>query len=430
LPSFPPEEGSWQKAMTRARSFDGLTEIHLRGFLRGPAVRLVERIVEDGAAARDFLEATDTGGHPGRLIDEVRRGLERSSWLCEGGGCRFLTSRHRIDPREEARGIIERIDAEASGCRDALFSIAPVEGTLGFDALTRVTGHDRAALWYIVEHSLEEGYLRRDRSGRYHFTSEAAARTLAARLSEPKRLGLLRKAHDEIKNIVREHDSSSGLLLRCARIERGASHLQRAYRCFLAAALKARQEYRKDLFLEAVDEARTIQREVAAGTVALARAFGQVEEEILGTGAKGRVALERLRSLPIEVSLKVADFGIARRAGSVPGEDGLPWGTPRYMSPEQARKDPLTPASDLYSLGILARELVEGRHPLGTLKGKAAIAAIIAGEIDTPARDEGSRSLLETLIDRMLDPAPDRRPGAEELAGALQRIQTGRGEFP
>lgn len=426
LPPLPPDENHWQVAMRDAASAEGLTEVHIRGFHRGPAVRLVERIIGDRTAAREFLEEIGGDGHPGRLLGEISSGLGKGAWLNEGFGCRFIASKHRDDPRQEAADFMARFDEEASGFRELLGALAPVDGTLGFESFTRVTGHDRAALWYIFEHAMEAGYLRRDSAGRYHFTSELASRSIAARLPEEKREKILRKTHEEIKNVPMESGISSGFLLRCGRIERGASQSKNAYRCFLAAALRARQEYRKDLFLVAVDEARSMQKLLASANPGLTRAFSQVEKEILGSGARGRSALERLRSLPTGVRLKIADFGIARRSGSVPGEDGLPWGTPRYMSPEQGRKEPLTPASDIFSLGVVAREMFDGRHPLGTRKGKEAIAAIVSGEVLSASEEQGVNSPFEALIDKMLDSAAPNRPTAREVAETLQRLQTDR----
>jgi serine/threonine-protein kinase len=70
-------------------------------------------------------------------------------------------------------------------------------------------------------------------------------------------------------------------------------------------------------------------------------------------------------------SAKVVDFGMARR--SLPGgsaQDTVLWdpspaggisGTPAYMAPEQARGEPATPASDVFSLGLILYEMVTGR---------------------------------------------------------------------
>lgn len=67
--------------------------------------------------------------------------------------------------------------------------------------------------------------------------------------------------------------------------------------------------------------------------------------------------------------VKLLDFGIAKLTGAdQPGQDltadGALIGTPRYMSPEQIRGEKLTPQSDLYSLGLVAYELLMGKKAI------------------------------------------------------------------
>src|SRR5207253_168785 len=61
--------------------------------------------------------------------------------------------------------------------------------------------------------------------------------------------------------------------------------------------------------------------------------------------------------------IKILDFGLAQTAGLGLAVDDLPLGTVGYMSPEQTRGEPLTGASDVFSLGVMLVELATGKHP-------------------------------------------------------------------
>lgn len=74
--------------------------------------------------------------------------------------------------------------------------------------------------------------------------------------------------------------------------------------------------------------------------------------------------------------VKVIDFGIASVAGTLDDSGEFVFGTPEYMSPEQLRGDPLTAATDIYSLGVLSHALLTGRtlHPAGVSASEMAFA--------------------------------------------------------
>ena len=74
--------------------------------------------------------------------------------------------------------------------------------------------------------------------------------------------------------------------------------------------------------------------------------------------------------------VKVTDFGIARAAEGVGlTSTGEVMGTPQYLSPEQAQGLTATPASDVYSLGVVAFECLAGRRPF---VGETAVATALA----------------------------------------------------
>ncbi len=62
--------------------------------------------------------------------------------------------------------------------------------------------------------------------------------------------------------------------------------------------------------------------------------------------------------------VKLGDFGVAKsRAQNIGPQDGVAAGKLHYLSPEQIRGEPLSPASDLFSVGVMLHELVVGYHP-------------------------------------------------------------------
>jgi tRNA A-37 threonylcarbamoyl transferase component Bud32 len=128
---------------------------------------------------------------------------------------------------------------------------------------------------------------------------------------------------------------------------------------------------------------------------------------------------------------KVADFGLARHAGSdqVHTADGAVLGTPLYMAPEQAggRSQEIGPATDVYALGTILYECLTGRLPF---QGDDALQVLHQLCLDPPVpprqlRPEVPKG-LEAICLRCLAKAPaDRYASALALADDLQRFHGG-----
>jgi predicted negative regulator of RcsB-dependent stress response len=121
--------------------------------------------------------------------------------------------------------------------------------------------------------------------------------------------------------------------------------------------------------------------------------------------------------------VKVLDFGISilLGAGALPRltQVGHTVGTPLYMSPEQWQGQPVTAASDIYSLGCILTELLTGDPPF-----PMAGDPLRAAHLTTPAPPPGSLREglppgLDALTASMLDKNPDARPSAVQVYTAL-----------
>jgi serine/threonine-protein kinase len=99
---------------------------------------------------------------------------------------------------------------------------------------------------------------------------------------------------------------------------------------------------------------------------------------------------------------------------------GITLGTPLYMSPEQARGEGLTPASDMFSFGLLMQFLFSGQdpHPLG-LTSRQVMERVARGETNAAA---GLPRDVATLVNRLKAFAPADRPTAIEAVERLERL--------
>lgn len=111
---------------------------------------------------------------------------------------------------------------------------------------------------------------------------------------------------------------------------------------------------------------------------------------------------------------KLLDFGVARilAGGGIQTEatTRMPL-TPTYASPEQIRGEPLTVATDVYSLGVLLYELLSGRYPYGARQSSAAAMRAYLEQSPIPLRAQNPEipADLENIVMMALRKEPERR---------------------
>lgn len=129
---------------------------------------------------------------------------------------------------------------------------------------------------------------------------------------------------------------------------------------------------------------------------------------------------------------KIADFGIAKRLDADAADStqaGVIMGTPRYMSPEQARGDRIDGRADLFSLGVILYEMVTGKKAFDAKSMPTLIMQIIQKEpesikISTPDIPAG----LQGIITRLMQKKPGKRfqsgkQAYDALAKELRTLQ-------
>ncbi len=170
------------------------------------------------------------------------------------------------------------------------------------------------------------------------------------------------------------------------------------------------------------------------GILDIDRAVIIAHDIALGLGAAHRRSIVHRDVKPQNVlvgrdgSIKLTDFGIASVYKDINAErlttTGMTLGTVQYYAPEQAQGEIVSPAADVYALGIVMYEMLTGRPPFD---GDTPVAVAMQHIQDQPTPpshlNPNIPPALEEIIMRCLEKAPERRfPDGSALAHALEML--------
>ena len=173
-------------------------------------------------------------------------------------------------------------------------------------------------------------------------------------------------------------------------------------------------------------EGSTLAERLARGPIPWRTALRVCAEVAAGLAAAHDSGLVHRDVKPANVMLtgagaKVVDFGIAAVVGEQvdDGEDGVLLGTPAYLAPERLQGGPVTPATDVYGIGLLLYRVVSGRLPWRAETTTQMIEAHCRAAPAPMSAVDGLPPEVADLCSRCLRKDPTERPASADVARLL-----------
>ena len=182
------------------------------------------------------------------------------------------------------------------------------------------------------------------------------------------------------------------------------------------------------LVMELVD-GQSLARLLAGGPIGPARTMGIVAQAARGLQAAHAAGLVHRDIKPGNLlvgrddHVKITDFGIAQAAGAARlTRTGMLVGTAAYLAPERAAGGLATPASDLYSLGVVAYECLTGQAPFG---GESLAVALAHMQQAIPPLPPSVPAAVVALVADLTAKDPSARPpSAGDVCDQAERLRT------
>jgi TolB-like protein/Tfp pilus assembly protein PilF len=183
----------------------------------------------------------------------------------------------------------------------------------------------------------------------------------------------------------------------------------------------------------ALYEGETLKQRLEKGRLGVKEALEVLRQVALGLEAAHRAGIVHRDIKPANVlitntgTVKILDFGVAKLVSDSQAQTmtqaGHAMGTMLYMSPEQLRGESVDARNDLWSLGVLAYEVLAGVSPFQTDSSAATVARILHEEPPSLAAIPGIPDWLAQLVSELLRKNPAERP--QTASEVLRRLGGG-----
>ncbi len=231
-----------------------------------------------------------------------------------------------------------------------------------------------------------------------------------------------------IKLLSRQFATSENAKARFLREARAASALDHPN----IGAIYELGEQDGELFIAiALYEGETLKQRLEKGRLTIPDAVDVLRQVALGLEAAHRVAIVHRDIKPANILIttagiiKILDFGLAKLVSDSQGQmmtqEGQTMGTLLYMSPEQLRGEPVDGRTDLWSLGVVAYEVLAGVSPFQTDSKAATAARILNDEPVSLASIPAVPDWLAQLVSQLLQKKPAERP--QSASEVRQRLE-------
>src|SRR6266852_5605292 len=231
-----------------------------------------------------------------------------------------------------------------------------------------------------------------------------------------------------IKLLSKQFATSEDAKARFLREARAASALDHPN----IGAIYELAEQDGELFIAmALYEGETLKQRLEKSPLTVPEAVDALRQVAFGLEAAHRAGIVHRDIKPANVlitvagTIKILDFGLAKLVSDSQAQAmtkaGQTMGTLLYMSPEQLRGEPADKRCDLWSLGVVAYEVVAGVSPFQTESSGATVARILNDQPPSLAAVPGAPDWLAELVSHLLQKKPVERP--QSASEVLQRLE-------